>query len=158
MTLAAAGLLSACDLGMNKQSRYDTEASADLWADGAAARHAADDTIAQDDPASARPAVTPALLTRGRERYAIYCGPCHGESGRGDGIIVSRGFPAPPDLARPNLGQATGQHLYDVISDGYGIMYPFGDRVAPADRWAIVAYLRALQTARGGDTQPGPGA
>jgi mono/diheme cytochrome c family protein len=102
--------------------------------------------------------VTAPLLARGRERYAIYCVPCHGETGRGDGAIVQRGFPPPPDLARADLRQASAQQLYDAISNGYGLMYPFSDRVAPADRWAIVAYLRALQLARNGDANPGAGA
>ncbi|HEX4195992.1 MAG TPA: cytochrome c [Caulobacteraceae bacterium] len=158
IALAALGLLAACDLSMRKQRRYDTLASAELWADGAAARHAPDDTVAQDQPTSAQPPVTAALLARGRERYAIYCIPCHGETGRGDGAIVQRGFPPPPDLARADLRQASAQQLYDAISNGYGLMYPFSDRVAPADRWAIVAYLRALQLARNGDANPGAGA
>lgn len=89
--------------------------------------------------------VTLALLQRGRERFDIYCGPCHGSSGAGDGMIVRRGFPAPPSYHTERLRNAPDSHFYQVISNGYGIMYPYADRVAPRDRWAIVAYIRALQ-------------
>ncbi|WP_229217356.1 c-type cytochrome [Massilia forsythiae] len=86
-----------------------------------------------------------ALLRRGQERYTIYCTPCHSRAGDGDGYIVRRGFPAPPSYHIARLRDASDRHLFEVISNGYGIMYPYGDRVEPADRWAIVAYIRALQ-------------
>lgn len=86
-----------------------------------------------------------ALLARGRDRYGIYCLPCHSPVGDGDGRIVRRGFPAPPSYHIDRLRNAPDRHFYDVISDGYGIMASYGDRVMPPDRWAIVAYIRALQ-------------
>jgi mono/diheme cytochrome c family protein len=86
-----------------------------------------------------------AMLLRGRERYAIYGLPCHRAVGDGDGPVVRRGFPAPPSYHEPRLVAAPDRHFYDVISNGHGVMYPYADRVAPADRWAIVAYVRALQ-------------
>jgi mono/diheme cytochrome c family protein len=86
-----------------------------------------------------------ALLQRGRERFDIYCAPCHGLSGDGDGMIVRRGFPAPPSYHTAHLRNAPDSHFYQVISHGYGVMYPYADRIAPRDRWAIVAYIRALQ-------------
>jgi len=89
--------------------------------------------------------VTEALLARGRERFEIYCSPCHGYGGRGDGMIVRRGFPPPPSYHTPRLRQAPSPHFYAVITHGYGAMYSYAARVAPADRWAIVAYIRALQ-------------
>ncbi|HEV2540762.1 MAG TPA: cytochrome c [Frateuria sp.] len=89
--------------------------------------------------------VTLALLERGRERFDIYCAPCHGASGSGDGMIVRRGFPAPPSYHTDRLRNAPDSHFYQVISDGYGVMYPYADRIGPHDRWAIVAYIRALQ-------------
>jgi mono/diheme cytochrome c family protein len=89
--------------------------------------------------------VTMALLERGRERFDIYCAPCHGRSGDGDGMIVRRGFPAPPSYHTDRLRNAPDSHFYQVISDGYGAMYPYADRIDPHDRWAIVAYIRALQ-------------
>ena len=85
------------------------------------------------------------LLQRGRERYTIYCMPCHSAAGDGDGPVVRRGFPAAPSYHSERLRGAPDRHFYDVITHGWGVMYPYADRVAPADRWAIVAYIRALQ-------------
>jgi mono/diheme cytochrome c family protein len=89
--------------------------------------------------------VTLALLERGRERYGIYCAVCHGDDGHGRGIIVRRGFPEPPSYHEPRLREAPNGHFFEVISYGYGVMYSYADRVPPADRWAIIAYIRALQ-------------
>jgi mono/diheme cytochrome c family protein len=89
--------------------------------------------------------ITMALLQRGRERFDIYCSPCHSIVGDGQGMVVRRGFPAPPSYHINRLRTAPDRHFYDVITQGYGVMYPYGDRVAPDDRWAIVAYIRALQ-------------
>jgi mono/diheme cytochrome c family protein len=91
------------------------------------------------------PPVTLALLERGQERYRIYCTPCHSERGDGHGMVVQRGFPAPPSYHIERLKQAPVEHFYDVITNGYGAMYSFAYRVQPADRWAIIAYIRALQ-------------
>src|SRR5205823_15043450 len=82
---------------------------------------------------------------RGRQRFEINCSPCHGRTGQGNGMIVQRGFPAPPSYHIDRLRQAPVGHFYDVITQGYGIMYSYAERVAPADRWAIAAYIRALQ-------------
>jgi mono/diheme cytochrome c family protein len=95
--------------------------------------------------AATSPQVTPALLRRGQERYNIYCSPCHSPAGDGDGPVVRRGFPAPPSYHSERLRTAPDRHFYDVITHGHGVMVPYADRVAPADRWAIVAYIRALQ-------------
>jgi len=84
-------------------------------------------------------------LERGRERYDIYCSVCHGRTGRANGMIVQRGFPQPPDFHIPRLQEAPVGHFYDVITHGYGVMYSYAARVEPADRWAIAAYIRALQ-------------
>ena len=110
------------------------------------------DTV-EFDPEPARepapaPPVTAALLERGQERYRIYCTPCHSELGDGQGMVVQRGFPAPPSLHSERLRSAPPQYLYDVITNGRGVMYSFADRVAVPDRWAIVAYVRALQRSR----------
>ncbi|MGZ3183678.1 MAG: c-type cytochrome [Telluria sp.] len=103
----------------------------------------------QADAAQAMPfPVTLALLRRGQQRYTIYCVPCHSAVGDGDGFVVRRGFPAPPSYHTDRLRAAPDRHFYDVISHGYGIMYPYADRIEPADRWAIVAYIRALQLAQ----------
>ncbi|MBN8728722.1 MAG: cytochrome c [Xanthomonadales bacterium] len=100
----------------------------------------------QDATPPANPIVpTLAVLQRGRERFDIYCAPCHGRSGDGAGMIVQRGFPAPPSYHTTKLRNAPDGHFYQVISHGYGAMYPYADRIAPADRWAIIDYIRALQ-------------
>ena len=89
--------------------------------------------------------LTRELLARGRERFEIYCSPCHGRTGEGNGMIVQRGFPAPPTYHIERLRAAPVGHFYNVMTHGYGVMYSYADRVSPADRWAITAYIRALQ-------------
>jgi len=92
--------------------------------------------------------VTLALLQHGRERYDIYCAPCHSRTGNGDGMIVRSGYPAPPSYHTYQLRNAPIGHFFDVITYGYGVMYSYASRVAPHDRWAIAAYVRALQLSR----------
>jgi cytochrome c553 len=89
--------------------------------------------------------VTREVLLRGQERFNIYCAPCHGRTGEGNGMIPQRGFPAPPSYHIDRLRQAPVGHFYDVITHGYGVMYPYAARVEPPDRWAIAAYIRVLQ-------------
>lgn len=89
--------------------------------------------------------LTRQLLQRGQERFNIYCAVCHGLTGDGNGEIVRRGFPAPPSYHVDRLRNAPLGHFYDVITNGYGVMYSYASRVEPDDRWAIAAYLRALQ-------------
>jgi mono/diheme cytochrome c family protein len=89
--------------------------------------------------------LTAALLARGKERFEIHCAPCHGESGDGHGMIVDRGMIAPPSYDEARLRSAPDSYFLDVIAHGYGAMFPYEARVAPADRAAIVAYIRALQ-------------
>jgi mono/diheme cytochrome c family protein len=99
-----------------------------------------------EEPVYANPLpITAALLDRGRQRFNIYCAPCHSMAGDGDGMIARRGFPAPPSYHTDRLRNAADSHFYQVITNGYGVMYPYADRIAPQDRWAIVAYIRALQ-------------
>lgn len=145
--------LAACGLSMTEQRKYTTYAPATLWPDGTSARPLPYHVVAQGpgergheerDP----PAVSLALLDRGRERFGIYCAPCHGLAGDGDGVIVAHGFPAPPSFHIDRLLAAPAQHFYDVITDGYGVMYSYAERVEPHDRWAIAAYIRALQLSR----------
>ncbi|HSM58584.1 MAG TPA: cytochrome c [Candidatus Sulfomarinibacteraceae bacterium] len=96
------------------------------------------------------------LLRRGQEQYRIYCAPCHGESGYGDGMVVRRGFPAPASLHEQRLRQAPAGYYFEVISSGQGDMFSYASRVAPRDRWAIVAYIRALQVSQGADVEQLP--
>jgi len=89
--------------------------------------------------------VTRELLTRGRERFTIYCTPCHGQAGYGDGMIVERGFRRPPSYHTDEIRGLADGRIFDAISNGFGSMPRFRDRIAAHDRWAIVAYVRALQ-------------
>jgi mono/diheme cytochrome c family protein len=90
-------------------------------------------------------ALTPADLDRGRQQFTIYCAVCHGALGDGNGMIVQRGFPRPPSFYLQRLRDAAPGHFYNVISNGYGAMYSYNDRVRPDDRWRIAGYVRALQ-------------
>lgn len=91
------------------------------------------------------PPLTAALLQRGQDQFRQFCTPCHSELGDGHGMVVQRGFSPPPSYHEARLREAPTQHFYDVITNGYGAMYSFAERVRPADRWAIAAYIRALQ-------------
>ena len=142
--------LAGCDLSMTRQARHEAQSSPSLWPGGPDAAPLPEGTVARSAPAEEAslmqpPHVTPALLARGRDRYTIFCAPCHGATGQGDGIVVQRGFPHPPSYAEPRLVAAPPAHVVDVIGHGYGVMYGFGERVEPADRWAIAAYVKALQ-------------
>lgn len=95
--------------------------------------------------------LTPELLKRGQERYKIFCSPCHGIQGDGNGMIVMRGMKRPPsftDQHDPRLRQVPNGYLYDVVTNGFGAMLSYSAQVPPADRWAIIAYVRALQLSR----------
>jgi mono/diheme cytochrome c family protein len=89
--------------------------------------------------------ITAKVLERGHERFNIYCTPCHDYTGSGHGMIVQRGFPPPPSYHTDRLRQAPAGHFFEVMTDGYGAMYSYASRITPEDRWAIVAYIRALQ-------------
>jgi mono/diheme cytochrome c family protein len=140
--------LAACDNMANQPKRLPYEAYPGEET-GNVPRLPPPGVVARDDaPAPKPPPVTAALLARGQERFDIYCAPCHGRVGDGQGMIVQRGFPTPPSYHTDRLRAAPIQHFYDVITNGYGAMYPYRARVAPADRWAIVAYIRALQASQ----------
>jgi hypothetical protein len=169
--LTALLLLGACEREMHdmyRQPRYDRGEPSPLFADGRATRPPVPGSVAVasgdiaatssgrrgDRQVLARtaslaadtpPPITAALLARGRGRYEIHCVPCHSPVGDGDGPVVRRGFPRPPSYHEARLRQAPDRHFFDVITNGHGVMYSYGDRVDAADRWAIVAYIRALQ-------------
>jgi len=134
------GVLGGCDdMGVQpKQTNYFPLAPASVPAD----------VVQFEQGAEHPPPVTSALLERGQERYRIFCTPCHSELGDGQGMIVQRGFPAPPSFHGERLRSASPQYLVEVIADGHGVMYGFADRIPAQDRWAIVAYIRALQRSR----------
>jgi mono/diheme cytochrome c family protein len=145
--------LAGCDQQMADQPRYDPLEKSNQFSDGMSVRTPVPGTVARD--ADLAPAsqtiptpVTMEQLQRGRERFEIFCAPCHGRSGDGRGAVVRHGFPAPPSYHQDALRQAPDRHFYDVITNGYGAMYSYAARVPPTDRWAIVAYIRALQMSR----------
>jgi mono/diheme cytochrome c family protein len=102
--------------------------------------------------------ITRADLERGRERYNIYCTPCHDYTGGGHGMIVQRGFPPPPSFHIDRLRSAPAGHFFDVMTNGLGSMYSYATRVEPEDRWRIAAYVRALQLSHRATIQDVPGA
>jgi mono/diheme cytochrome c family protein len=102
-------------------------------------------------------AVTSELMQRGRERFAIFCVPCHGLTGRGDGPVIQRGFfPSIADLQQDRLRLAPVGYVFGVITDGFNAMPDYGPLVPPADRWAIIAYLRALQYSQHAQPEDAP--
>lgn len=144
--------LSGCRQDMTVQPKLKTYSTAAAFDGDAEARPLPYGTVPRDaaerfEAITKPPKVDAALLERGRERFEIYCTPCHGKAGLGDGIIVQRGFPKPPSYLEPRLLAADPSHFFDVITNGWGVMYPYRARVEPRDRWAIVAYIRALQVA-----------
>jgi len=145
--LAALSALAACDKMANQPKQLPYEVSPGQTSNPDLEPPAG--IVARDqEPPPAAPPVTLALLQRGQQRFNIYCSPCHSETGDGHGMIVQRGFPAPPSYLSDRLMAAPSQHFYDVITNGYGIMFSYADRVTPADRWAIAAYIRALQASQ----------
>ena len=100
--------------------------------------------------------LTRELMNRGRERFEAVCAECHDRTGSGNGMIVQRGFPQPPSFHVDRLRNAPIGHFYDVITNGYGVMYSYATRVEPDDRWAIAAYIRALQLSHDADLSDVP--
>jgi mono/diheme cytochrome c family protein len=96
--------------------------------------------------------VTLDLVKQGQEAFNINCSVCHGRDGYGEGIVVQRGFPQPPSFHSERLRNAPVGHFFQVITHGYGVMYPFGSRITPEDRWAIISYIRALQLSQNATT------
>ena len=153
--------VTACRRDMGQQAYHRPLDASSVFADGRAARPLPDHTIARGQlradelfftghvdgkPVDLFPEpVTPAMIERGRQRFDIYCAVCHGRTGEGNGMIVRRGFPTPPSFHVDRLRSAPAGHFVEVINNGFGLMYSYASRVEPADRWAIAAYIRALQ-------------
>jgi mono/diheme cytochrome c family protein len=137
-------LLAGCD-DMNHQAKrnpYERNAGDPHTADPAQTPAG---TVQFGEKPSLPPPLTLALIERGQDRFRQFCTPCHSELGDGHGMVVQRGFSPPPSYHIARLHQVDTQHFYDVITNGYGAMYSFAQRVPPPDRWAIAAYIRALQ-------------
>lgn len=162
---AAVGLLagSGCRNEMYDQPRYEAYEASEFFENGASSRLFVEGTVPRgaqvekskqlyetgkvgDKLAEQVPiTVDRDLLTRGQERFRIYCTPCHGELGDGKGMVVQRGFKAPPSYHSEEIRRKPPGHYFDVITRGFGTMYSYAARVPVRDRWAVVAYIQALQ-------------
>jgi len=164
MGVAAILLLAGCRQDMHDQPRFKPLAKSDFYADLRSARPPVEDTVARGElredqyfftgmigggntPGDYMPfAVTEDVLARGRERFNIYCSPCHSRLGDGNGIVPSRGFPKKPSSFHiERLRKAPLGYFFDVMTHGFGVMLDYSAQIPPRDRWAIVAYIRALQ-------------
>ncbi len=161
LALCAGLVLVACGENMRREARIRVYEPSSFYADARSEREVISGTVAlgmlesdtllytgkangQDATEFPFP-IARATLERGHERYDIYCAPCHGLVGDGAGMIVQRGLSPPPSFHQQRLRDAPVGHFFDVITNGYGRMYGYAARVAPEDRWAIIAYIRALQ-------------
>jgi mono/diheme cytochrome c family protein len=159
--LLLAAVTSGCRQDMHDQPVYEAQEAGPFFPDGRASRPPVEGTVARDDPpfgvldvtgkvdgvfvAKAPITIDAAVLARGRERFDVFCSPCHDRVGTGDGMIVQRGFRRPPSLHEPRLRSVADGYIFDVISHGFGVMPPYGPQIPTRDRWAIVGYIRALQ-------------
>lgn len=158
LTLALAG---GCRQKMADQPRYDPLEPSDFFEDGMSARPRIAGTVARGE-LSGNPffdtgkvngaigngfpmPVTLEVVNRGEDRFNIYCSQCHGRVGDGNGMIPSRGYRRPPSFHTETLRNAPTGHLFDVMTNGFGAMPPYGRMIPPQDRWAIAAYIKALQ-------------
>lgn len=156
--------IAGCHRDMRDQPRYEAQEESAFFANGQSDRPLIAGTVARgqldaDDEVHTGKVdgrfskqipipVDRALLERGHERFNIYCAPCHDRTGKGDGIIVQRGFRRPPTFHQDRLRQAPDGHYFDVMTKGFGVMPRYAVQLTPQDRWAIVAYIRALQLSR----------
>ncbi len=154
-------IMAGCTQQMSDQPRYKPLEASTFFEDGRSSRPLVPGTVARghlradahfytgkSDGSAVDTfpfAVTHEVLERGQERFDIFCAPCHGRLGNGQGMVVRRGFTAPPSFHIDRLRDAPVGHFFDVITTGFGAMADYSAQVAPRDRWAIVAYIRALQ-------------
>jgi mono/diheme cytochrome c family protein len=152
---------AACRQDMHNQPKYRPLRASAFFADGSSARPPVEGTVARgllhadeafytgrQGDTLVRELPMPAdeaLLARGQERYNIFCAPCHGATGAGDGMIVQRGYRRPPSMHEQRLRDVEAGHYFDVMTHGFGAMPDYRQQVTPRDRWAITAYIRALQ-------------
>jgi hypothetical protein len=166
LALAAAALLglAGCDNMQHQENVRPFEPSPGT-PDGSSARIPPAHTVDRGAPAPEEASgdsvglgipvpLSPAFVRRGGERYGIFCADCHGAAGEGDGIVVLRGFPRPRSFDDPSVRRESSRRLFDAV--GTGVMYGFADRITPADRWAIVAYVRALERSRNASVRDVP--
>ncbi|MFN2442550.1 MAG: cytochrome c [Thermoanaerobaculia bacterium] len=175
VAMLVAGLtLAACrpQQQMADQPAYQPLEASDFYADGMSARKPVDGTIARghlrDDtllytgrtagaPSALYPfEITRADLERGRERFEIFCSPCHGQTGQGDGMIVRRGYRRPPSYHTDRLRELPAGHFYDVMTNGFGVMPSYAAQIPVRDRWLIAAYIRVLQLSQSAPAEAVP--
>jgi len=162
LAVAALALTGCARNDMHDQPKYKPQRESGFFADGRANRPEVEGTVSRgslledaayytgknengDDVDAFPVAVDKEFILRGQQRYDIYCSPCHGRIGNGLGMIVRRGFKQPPSYHVDRLRNAPVGHFYDVITNGYGAMLNYSAQVGVRDRWAIIAYIRALQ-------------
>jgi mono/diheme cytochrome c family protein len=161
--LVALAILVGCRNDMHDQPRFKPLAQSDFYADLRASRAPVEGTVARGDlredsyfytgkiganPGDYMPAEVPVneeTLERGRERFNIYCAPCHSRVGDGNGMLPQRGYRHPPSYHQDRLRKAPLGYFFDVITNGFGAMPDYASQIPPDDRWKIVAYIRALQ-------------
>jgi cytochrome c553 len=172
--MAASCLLAGCRQDMQDQPKFIPQRGTDFYADGRSARPQVENTVARGQlhedayfftgledgkEGNAMPfPVTREVLARGQERFNIYCAPCHSRVGNGAGMIVQRGYRPAGNYHTARLMAAPLGHFFAVMTHGYGAMPDYASQVTPQDRWAIVAYIKALQlsqAAKPGDAAPG---
>jgi len=154
-------LLGGCSLkqDMAAQPKNRPLSPSEFFADGRSERPILENTVARGsladdalyvgkDSNTFPLPVTQELLERGQERFKIFCSPCHGLQGDGNGMIVTRGMKRPPSYHEPRLRQVPNGYIFDVITNGFGAMLNYSAQIPVRDRWAIVAYVRALQLSR----------
>ena len=161
--VACALTLAGCDMALRQdmadQPKNRPLSPSDFFADGRSERPLIENTVARGaiendglnvtkEFAGYPLPVDKKLLERGEDRYKIFCTPCHGLQGDGNGMIAVRGMKHPPSYHMDRLRQAPNGYFYDVITNGFGAMYSYAERIPPRDRWAIIAYVRALQLSR----------
>ncbi len=165
LAVALAAASTACRQDMHNQPKYKPLHESEFFGDHRSARPQIEGTVARghlrvdaarytgkagENNVTAFPfPITREDLTRGQERFNIYCTPCHGRLGDGNGMVVKRGFRQPPSYHIPRLKDIAVGHFFDVMTNGYGAMPSYASRVVPDDRWRIAAYIRALQVAEG---------
>jgi mono/diheme cytochrome c family protein len=174
LALAVTAALTGCRQDMHDQPRYRPLADSSFFPDGRASRPLVAGTIARghlkadsryfagkqgNEFVNELPVqLTRDLLVRGQQRYDIFCAPCHGRAGDGEGMVVQRGFRHPPSFHQERLHNQALGHFYDVITNGFGAMSSYASRIPVADRWAIVAYIRALQLSQNATIEDVPAA
>jgi len=157
---------SGCRMDMHDQPKYEIYETSSHFSNGQASRIPPPGTVAQGqfvedvllytgkDESGADSDLFPFpidsdFISRGKEQFNVFCSPCHDKAGTGRGMIVRRGMKRPPSLHITRLREAPPGYIFNVITNGYGVMFSYSSRVTPEDRWAIIAYIRALQLSQG---------